>query len=90
MGAPEVGDCGCDGVFDHLWAYLDHEAAPRTCAELEAHVRTCAYCQKAVQFNEQFKKLVRRCADPSPAPAAAPPQLRAKVQAIIKIRRTLS
>ncbi|HEX9342753.1 MAG TPA: zf-HC2 domain-containing protein [Actinomycetota bacterium] len=90
MGAPEVGDCGCDGVLNHVWSYLDHESDPPTCAELEAHLRTCTYCQGLVQFNEQLKKLVRRCADPGPAPAAASAQLRARVQAIIKVRRTLS
>jgi len=90
MGASEVGDCGCDGVFSHVWSYLDHETDARTCAELETHLNSCAYCQRMVQFNQQLKKLVRRCADPSPAPAAAPAQLRARVQAIIQVRKPLT
>jgi len=90
MGASEVGDCGCDGVSSHVWSYLDHESDPPTCAELEAHLKSCAYCQRMVQFNQQLKQLVRRCADPGPVPAAAPDQLRARVQAIIRVRRSVS
>lgn len=87
MGPPEVGDCGCDGVYDHLWPYLDHEVDASTCAKLEAHLASCEYCQRMVQFNHKFKTLVRRCADPDPAPAAAPPRLRARIQAIVRVRK---
>ena len=87
MGAPEVGDCGCDGVSHHVWSYLDHETDATTCAQLEAHLESCAYCQRMVQVHQQFKALVRRCADADPAPPAAPAQLRARVEAIIQVSK---
>ena len=44
MGSPEVGggECrDCNDVLGFVWLYLDHEAPPTTCAELEAHLAEC-------------------------------------------------
>ena len=52
MGSPEVG--GCHEVLGVVWLYLDHEAPPTTCAELEAHLAKCQSCQRAVRFDRRF------------------------------------
>ena len=83
MGSPEVG--GCDEVFGAIWLYLDHEAPPRTCAELEAHLEVCESCQRAVRFDRRFKQLVRRCADPpEPVPTTVVESLRVRVETILR------
>ena len=87
MGSPEVGGCDCDGVRRHLWPYLDSEADPPTCAELEAHIEDCAYCRRMVEFDQRFKQLVRRCADPGPIPPSVVEKLRYRVEAVIRIRQ---
>ena len=58
MGSPEVGggECrDCHDVLGFVWLYLDHEAPPTTCAELEAHLLECESCQRAVRFDRRFK-----------------------------------
>ena len=87
MGSPEVGGCDCDDVRRHLWSYLDREADPPTCAELEAHLEACAYCQRMVQFDQSFKRLVRRCADAEPISPSVVETLRTRVEAVIRVRR---
>ena len=82
MGSPEVG--GCDDVLGFVWLYLDHEAPPTTCAELEAHLAECQSCQRAVRFDRRFKQLVRRCADPGPVPSAVVESLRLRVEQIVR------
>jgi mycothiol system anti-sigma-R factor len=82
MGSSEVG--GCEAVLSYVWLYLDHEAPPTTCAELEAHLKVCPSCQRAVRFDHKFKQLVRRCADPGPAPSGAGESLRLRIEAIIR------
>jgi mycothiol system anti-sigma-R factor len=82
MGSSEVG--GCQAVLNEVWLYLDHEAPPTTCAELEAHLAECASCQRAVRFDRKFKQLVRRCADPDPVPTRAVESLRIRVEAILR------
>jgi mycothiol system anti-sigma-R factor len=84
MGAPEVG--GCDGVWRHVWLYLDRETDPPTCAELERHVSVCATCQRVVQFDRKFKLLVRRCADAGPVPRSAVEALRARLEAELRLQ----
>ena len=83
MGSPEVG--GCHEVLSIVWVYLDHEAPPRTCTELEAHLAECQSCQRAVRFDRRFKQLVRRCADPpEPVPATVVESLRVRVETILR------
>jgi mycothiol system anti-sigma-R factor len=84
MGSPEVG--ACDDVLVSVWLYLDHEAPPTTCAELEAHLAECPSCQRAVRFDRRFKQLVRRCADPGPVPKSVIESLRVRVvEQIVRI-----
>ena len=82
MGSPEVG--GCHDVLGFVWLYLDHEAPPTTCAELEAHLAECPSCQRAVRFDRRFKQLVRRCADPCPVPSGVVESLRLRVEQIVR------
>jgi mycothiol system anti-sigma-R factor len=82
MGSSEVG--GCDEVFGAIWLYVDHEAPPRTCTELEAHLAECETCQRAVRFDRRFKQLVRRCADPGPVPSGVIESLRLRVEQIVR------
>ena len=53
MGSAEVGGGGecrdCHDVLGFVWLYLDHEAPPTTCEELEAHLLECEHCQRAVR-----------------------------------------
>ena len=91
MGSPEVGGgdervCrDCDDVLGFVWLYLDHEAPPTTCEELEAHLRECERCQRAVRFDRRFKQLVRRCADPpEPVPTTVVESLRIRVETILR------
>ena len=90
MGSPEVGgDAGacrdCHDVLGFVWLYLDHEAPPTTCAELEAHLAECQSCQRAVRFDRRFKQLVRRCADPpEPVPTSGVESLRVRVEMILR------
>ncbi|HEV8424829.1 MAG TPA: mycothiol system anti-sigma-R factor [Actinomycetes bacterium] len=87
MGSPEVGggDCrDCNDVLGFVWLYLDHEAPPTTCAELEAHLVDCQSCQRAVRFDRRFKQLVRRCAGPEPVPTTVVESLRIRVEAILR------
>ena len=85
MGSPEVGGCqDCNDVLGFVWLYLDHEAPPTTCAELEAHLVDCQSCQRAVRFDRRFKQLVRRCADPEPVPTSVVESLRIRVEAILR------
>jgi len=90
MGSPEVGgDAGacrdCHDVLGFVWLYLDHEAPPTTCAELEAHLAECQSCQRAVRFDQRFKQLVRRCADPpEPVPTTVVESLRIRVETILR------
>ena len=82
MGSPEVG--GCHEVLSIVWVYLDHEAPPATCEELEAHLAGCDSCQRAVRFDRRFKQLVRRCADPpEPVPTTVVESLRVRVERTI-------
>jgi mycothiol system anti-sigma-R factor len=87
MGSPEVGGCDCDEVRRHLWSYLDKETDVPTCAELEAHLEECAYCRRMVRFDQQFKQLVRRCADAEPVSPRVVETLRTRVEAVIRIRQ---
>ena len=82
MGSPEVG--GCHEVLGVVWLYLDHEAPPTTCAELEAHLAECQSCQRAVRFDRRFKQLVRRCADPGPVAGGVVESLRLRVEQIVR------
>jgi mycothiol system anti-sigma-R factor len=91
MGSPEVGGgrdrvCrDCDDVLGFVWLYLDHEAPPTTCEELEAHLAGCESCQRAVRFDRRFKQLVRRCADPpEPVPTTVVESLRIRVETILR------
>jgi mycothiol system anti-sigma-R factor len=88
MGSAEVGgggDCrDCNDVLGFVWLYLDHEAPPTTCEELEAHLAECQDCQRAVRFDRRFKQLVRRCADPEPVPSSVVESLRIRVEAILR------
>jgi mycothiol system anti-sigma-R factor len=87
MGSPEVGggECrDCNDVLGFVWLYLDHEAAPTTCEELEAHLAECQSCQRAVRFDRRFKQLVRRCADVEPVPTTVVESLRIRVEAILR------
>jgi mycothiol system anti-sigma-R factor len=90
MGSPEVGGGGgecrdCDDVLGFVWLYLDHEAPPTTCEELEAHLADCQSCQRAVRFDRRFKQLVRRCADPpEPVPTTVVESLRIRVETILR------
>jgi anti-sigma factor (TIGR02949 family) len=85
MGSPEVGDC--DEARRHLWPYLDKEADRPTCAELEAHLDECDHCRRMAEFDHRFKQLVRRCADAEPVSQIVVETLRAKVEAVIRVRR---
>jgi len=89
MGSAEVGGGGecrdCDDVLGFVWLYLDHEAPPTTCEELEAHLAGCQSCQRAVRFDRRFKQLVRRCADPpEPVPTTVVESLRIRVETILR------
>jgi mycothiol system anti-sigma-R factor len=85
MGSSEVGGHrDCQDVLGIVWLYLDHEAPPTTCAELEAHMADCQSCQRAVRFDRRFKQLVRRCADPGPVPSGVVESLRIRVEAILR------
>jgi mycothiol system anti-sigma-R factor len=88
MGSPEVGGGGCrdcNDVLGFVWLYLDHEAPPTTCEELEAHLAGCPSCQRAVRFDRRFKQLVRRCADPpEPVPTTVVESLRIRVETILR------
>jgi mycothiol system anti-sigma-R factor len=87
MGSPEVGGGGecrdCNDVRGFVWLYLDHEAPPTTCAELEAHLQECESCQRAVRFDRRFKQLLRRCADSEPVSATVVESLRIRVERTI-------
>ena len=90
MGSAEVGGgdervCrDCDDVLGFVWLYLDHEAPPTTCEELEAHLLECEHCQRAVRFDRRFKALVRRCADgPEPVSTTVVESLRVRVERTI-------
>ncbi len=87
MGSPEVGGCDCNEVRRHLWPYLDRETDPPTCAELEAHLEECSHCRRMVEFDQSFKRLVRRCADAEPVPPSVVETLRTRVEAVIRIRQ---
>ena len=91
MGSPEVGGGGecrdCHDVLGFVWLYLDHEAPPTTCEELEAHLADCAHCRRVVEFDQRFKQLVRRCADVEPVPPKVVETLRTRVEAVLRIRR---
>ena len=82
MGSSEVG--GCQAVLSYVWLYLDHEAPPTTCEELEAPLAGCESCQRAVRFDRRFKQLVRRCADPGPVPNTVIESLRVRVEQILR------
>jgi mycothiol system anti-sigma-R factor len=88
MGSPEVGGGGecrdCHDVLGFVWLYLDHEAPPTTCEELEAHLAGCESCQRAVRFDRRFKQLVRRCCDVEPVPATVVESLRVRVETILR------
>ena len=87
MGSPEVGggECrDCHDVLGFVWLYLDHEAPPTTCEELEAHLRECEHCPRAVRVARRFPQLVRRCADPpEPGPTTVVESLRVRVERTI-------
>jgi len=83
MDSPQVGG-GCRAVHAHVWVYLDQEVDGRTCAELEAHLAECASCRRMVQFDQRFKQLVRRCADPAPISPSTLMTLRARLEASLQ------
>jgi anti-sigma factor (TIGR02949 family) len=87
--APKPGSSaagGCDEVRRHLWPYLDNETDLPTCAELEAHLEDCAHCRRMVEFDQRFKRLVRRCVDAEAVPASTVEQLRDRAARLIGTR----
>jgi anti-sigma factor (TIGR02949 family) len=82
VGSPEVGGGDCDDVRRHLWSYLNQGTDPPTSAELEAHLEGCRYCRRMVQFDQSFKRLVRRCADAEPLSPSMVETLRMRVEEV--------
>ncbi len=73
----------CKQMFALLSEYLDREMAPRSCEELEQHLKDCPPC---IEFLESLKRSVRVCKEcgsseaPPPMTAAEKAQLRAAYQ----------
>jgi|UniRef100_A0A7C3SJE3 anti-sigma factor RsiW len=63
----------CKKVQDNLSAYLDGEVPEPLSRELEAHLQTCAECQKELAW---FRRLERALAALS---APAPPEIAEKI-----------
>lgn len=69
-------EADCRQVVAALFLYIDGEIAGADCASLEAHMRRCAPCLDHVEFERNFKELVRRkCGE-----GAAPEDLMAKLR----------
>lgn len=47
-------ETNCEDLLQHLWEYLDEEVPGEQRAVLEAHVRACAHCFRAVEFERTF------------------------------------
>ena len=88
MGSAEVGGGGecrdCHDVLGFVWLYLDHEAPPTTCEELEAHLPEVSTASGRSASTGASRQLVRRCADgPEPVPTTVVESLRIRVERTI-------
>ena len=68
----------CKRLFAALSDYLDGEAGPRLCAQLEAHLEGCPPCQA---YLTSLEETVRRCRRHCPEPMKA--RLRSEVREMV-------
>ncbi len=47
-------ETNCEDLLQHLWAYLDEEVPGEHRAAFDAHIRACAHCFRAVEFERAF------------------------------------
>ena len=64
------GGYDCGDLLNDLQAYVNGEAAPSLCAQIEHHLANCENCHAVVDTLRQTAKLYRSAPQPS-FPAAA-------------------
>ena len=70
-------DCSCAEARAHLEAFLDRECTADLAERLAQHVATCSHCSRLADAETHLREILRsRCAE------QAPPELRARVQAV--------
>lgn len=63
----KVGGLWCSEVLAYLSEFRDHELAPGTAAQIEAHLAKCDWCEKfGTQFSSMMDEVVKQFAVPEP------------------------
>lgn len=76
----ENAETDCRAVLAKLYEYLDGEIAGEVCSAIQAHLGVCVDCHHRMDFEREFKFVVRtRCSE-----GRAPEEVLARIRAAIE------
>jgi RNA polymerase sigma-70 factor (ECF subfamily) len=75
---PVVGRL-CPGVLSFMSRHLEGDVAPRTCAEMEAHIAACDWCRRECAALKDALALCREASEPM-----VPAHVRASLRAVLR------
>ncbi|MGB5187901.1 MAG: zf-HC2 domain-containing protein [Acidimicrobiia bacterium] len=70
---------GCDHAIDYIYQYLDDEISVVHSSRIKLHLRRCALCMSAYEFETKLKSVIRERGRTQP-----PPQLFDTLRAILQ------
>jgi len=73
---------GCEYAIEYVYQYLDEEASFFTTSRIRLHLRRCAPCMDAFQFEARLKDVIRERGKSDP-----PPELFDTLRALIQEER---
>lgn len=73
---------GCEYAIEYVYQYLDQEASFFTTSRIRLHLRRCAPCMDAFQFETRLKDVIRERGKSDP-----PPELFDTLRALIQEER---
>ena len=73
---------GCDYAIEYVYQYLDKEASFLKNSRIRLHLRRCAPCMDAFQFEARLKEIIRERGKSEP-----PPELFDTLRALIQQER---
>ena len=73
---------GCDYAIEYVYQYLDEEASFFTTSRIRLHLRRCAPCMDAFEFEARLKDVIRERGKSDP-----PPELFDTLRALIQEER---
>jgi mycothiol system anti-sigma-R factor len=73
---------GCDHAIDYIYQYLDEEISFFHQSRVSAHLKSCASCTDAYEFERRLKMVIRERGRSEP-----PPELFDTLRALIQQER---